>query len=268
MKNLVLAILVVLFGTTVCLAQTGHAFTYGPVSQEQLAVAIENGDQKILRIKIETLVEAAQKAWPEKKIKNRSNLAEYIRSLTVTPGPVGPARFSRVFNNGKVDFNWRREIRKDELFLYDNNSAEYILSLSCGNFVFGVSLKEVFKEKVPPLSSYFQIPGSKGDQGSPCPQGNQGPPRRNGHDRIVEVESFSFWASPWPYVIGGGIIVGGGYYILRHHHEEEEMATPTGPGVTTGGAGPGVSTGGAKSGRVTIAPLPQGGFSFKLKFPL
>ena len=113
---------------------------------------------------------------------------------------------------------------------------------TCGNKIFSVSYPsrtEEVTERVPPLSSYFQIPGPKGDQG---PRG------RAGRDRIVEVKSISYT----PYVVGGVLIVGIVWVAenSKNHNDTYETppgvtTTPAGPGVTTGPAGPGITTGGA-----------------------
>jgi hypothetical protein len=143
MKKLML--LVLIFNISSLFAQ-GQAFTKHPVTKEEYATAIEKNDKSILRIDCEKLVQAVQNAWPELKIRDKYDLADYIRSLVEMAGPIGPAKFSRVFKNGAVDFNWTRDVKEGEILLFDNNRAEYKFSLSCGNMTFGIPVLNVFEK--------------------------------------------------------------------------------------------------------------------------
>ena len=138
-------LLLLIFNISSLFAQ-GQAFTKHPVTKEEYANAVENCDKSILRIDCGKLVQAVQNAWPELKIRDKYDLADYIRSLVEIPGPVGPAKFSRVYKNGTVDFNWTRDIKEGEILLFDNNRAEFKFSLSCGNMTFGIPVLGVFKK--------------------------------------------------------------------------------------------------------------------------
>lgn len=144
MKKLIFFLLI--FNISSLLFGQGQAFTRHPVTKEEYATAIEKNDKSILRIDCEKLVQAVQSAWPELKIRDRYDLADYIRSLVATTGPIGPAKFFRVFKNGTVDFNWTRNVREGEILLFDNNRAEYMFSLSCGNMTSGIPISDVFKK--------------------------------------------------------------------------------------------------------------------------
>ena len=151
-------LLLLIFNISSLFAQ-GQAFTKHPVTKEEYANAVENCDKSILRIDCGKLVQAVQNAWPELKIRDKYDLADYIRSLVEIPGPVGPAKFSRVYKNGTVDFNWTRDIKEGEILLFDNNRAEFKFSLSCGNMIFGVPVSDVFKnlkkKKEEKIRKYF-----------------------------------------------------------------------------------------------------------------
>lgn len=116
---------------------TGHPFTKRPVTQEELARAIERSDMTLLNVtpvqyhKAITALVADGVSVP-----SVTDLAAYIRRLAVVPCPSGKAMLSRVLKPGNaVDMFWPRDFRPGELCLLDNNANRLIVSLACGNVI-------------------------------------------------------------------------------------------------------------------------------------
>ncbi|MCM2338972.1 MAG: hypothetical protein NDI62_00745 [Burkholderiales bacterium] len=229
--------LLLIFNISSLLFAQGQAFTKHPITKEEYATAIEKNDKTILRIDCEKLVQAVQNAWPELKIRDKNDLADYIRSLVEISGPIGPAKFSRVFKDGTVDFNWTRDVKKGEILLFDNNRAEFMFSLSCGNMTFGVPVSNVFKkteeEKFIPLSmlSQLQIPGPPGKDGYTPIKGidyNDGAKGEKGEDG----------SSTTGYIAIGVTIVGIVVAVLvNNRHTTNNYTTINNPPVVTPPAG-------------------------------
>ncbi len=141
MKSAVIVFLLSLVATSAS-AQTALPFTTRPVSKAEFIKAIENCDQKVLYIKnCAKIVDAANIVWKDDEaipqFENRKELADYLRRLTVAPCPqVGEATVARVLKNGAIDlYGYKRDLRRGESCLYDNQAGKWIASLSCGNFI-------------------------------------------------------------------------------------------------------------------------------------
>ena len=121
----------------------GLAFSYRPVTKEELASACENHDpvkngKGVLRIRCEDFLIALNEGGADLRLV--SDIPEYVRSLVVAPCPSGEASLGRIleYTNGRVVLDlkkWHRPFRKNEQCLYDNNRADWVLSLSCANTI-------------------------------------------------------------------------------------------------------------------------------------
>ncbi len=111
-------------------------FTKRPVSQEQLAKAIEKNDRSILNVSSTEMVRAANEAFGF-DMESPKELAHWVRNLTDTSCPSGhTSTLARVLKSGEVDlYGFKRPFRDGEPCLLDANLARYVLSRLCGNFV-------------------------------------------------------------------------------------------------------------------------------------
>jgi hypothetical protein len=215
--------LLLIFNVLSLFAQ-GQAFTKHPVTKEEYANAIEKNNKSILRIDCEKLVQAIQDAWPELKIRDKYDLADYIRSLVEITGPTGPAKFSRVFKNGTVDFNWTRNIKEGEILLFDNNRAEFMFSLSCGNMTFGVPVSNVFKK----TERQKNLPVEEKSLEELKIEFNYYNNSKNNYSSVTNPEKSSSLSLGTVLVIGGvtAVVVAILIKILAPHHDMESPATP------------------------------------------
>lgn len=153
MKSFALGI--VLTATTASFVSAqGLPFTKGPVSQEEFARAIERDDRKILNVSCEMVLAAAHQTFEDANFATCGELASYMRRLIVAPCPRATSGMARVLPGDKIDLvGWRREFREGEMCLFDNQGAQWVASLLCGNFitdklpVFAVTKEEPLVER-------------------------------------------------------------------------------------------------------------------------
>jgi hypothetical protein len=135
LKKSLFALVLVLFTVVPAFGQA-LPFTKKPVTQEQLAKAIEKNDRSILNVSADEMVRAANEAFGF-DMESPKELAEWVRNLTDTSCPAGyTSTLARVLKSGEVDlYGFKRPFRVGEQCLLDANLARYVLSRLCGNFV-------------------------------------------------------------------------------------------------------------------------------------
>lgn len=116
------------------------------ISREGLARALESGkdgDKSTLNLSASEFVRAMNVAFPNLRLENRGDLAEYIRRLRVAPLPKGKLRLATINPpNGTVDLKgWVRDPKENELGLYDPQTGKWILSLHCANIIPSLMVK-------------------------------------------------------------------------------------------------------------------------------
>lgn len=112
-------------------------------ARERLARALAANDRRVLRATPQQYLQALQRTASEAELRDTTQLADYIRSLTVVQCPQDLAYpMSRVLahsgsTSGRMDLSgqWSRRFAPGEPCLYDNNLARNILSLACGNVI-------------------------------------------------------------------------------------------------------------------------------------
>ena len=110
-------------------------FVKHTVSQEEYAKAIEKNDRKVLNVSCEEMMTAANAVF-EANLSQCADLGAYVRQLEVKPCPTVTTTVARVLPGSHVDlYGYSRELREGETCLYENNSARWFASLSCGNFI-------------------------------------------------------------------------------------------------------------------------------------
>jgi hypothetical protein len=137
MKKVVMVLIALLGSASGLFAQTKHAptrhpFLYHPVSQEQFARAVEMNDRKVIRVKMDALINAVNTTYGL-HLENQQDLARYIRNLRTVDCPSGNTNLMRIKNDGSVDYKgWDRDTHSDEECLANSN-GRVIFSLWCGN---------------------------------------------------------------------------------------------------------------------------------------
>lgn len=151
-------------------------------------------------------------------------------------------RYTGVFHGpvaGGVKFAWL----ENELVVFNKNDGKISRIYACGNageFIPPVpdsipKGKRVAEEKIPlsQLASYLKTLNIKGEKGDKGDKGEQGLP---GKDSETKESPFSFWHSPYPYIIGGVIVTTVVVIILHRHNNDATPIVATGkpPGGFTG----------------------------------
>lgn len=135
MKKIAGFALVICLVSASALSAQALPFTKRVVSQEEYATAIEKDDRTILNVSCNMIALASNTTFKH-SFMGCDDLAAYIRRLTVLPCPQVETRLARVLPTGFIDlYGYRRELRQGEMCLYDNQSALWFASISCGNLI-------------------------------------------------------------------------------------------------------------------------------------
>ncbi len=197
LKKSLFALVLVLFTVVPAFGQA-LPFTKKPVTQEQLAKAIEKDDHSILNVSADEMVRAANEAFGF-DMESPKELAEWVRNLTDTSCPAGyTSTLARVLKSGEVDlYGFKRPFREGEPCLLDANLARYVLSRLCGNFVTQADLP-LFGAVTPPPRYY-----SGGHTGV-------GPEGAMRHEQSSRNSSGSWFSrnKKWLLPVAGGVAAG------------------------------------------------------------
>lgn len=158
MLKLLFSFVLIVSATTPAFAQA-LPFVKAPVGQEALAQAIESGNLSVLNISPKEYVEAVNLAFGL-ELKDSRALAAYVRQLKRVTCPTGyQSTLGRVLANGTIDlYDFKRKFVDGEECLLDTNTAQYVVSLLCGNVITATDLP-IFGAVAPEPAKPVGTPG-------------------------------------------------------------------------------------------------------------